>query len=171
MDVLAAYSPEEAGEDFAYVSGTSMSSPHIAGLAALVKQGRPEFSPMEIKSAMMTTARDHASETSPFAGGAGFVDPTTMMDPGLVFDSDREDWFDYLAGQGITFAATGEPVSENPIDASDLNQASIALGQLLGQQTITRTITNTTDATTTWTGTIAGLEGVKATLSLSLIHI
>lgn len=169
VDVLAAYSPEEAGEDFAYVSGTSMSSPHIAGLAALVKQGRPEFSPMEIKSAMMTTARDHASETSPFAGGAGFVDPTTMMDPGLVFDSDREDWFDYLAGQGITFAATGEPVSENPIDASDLNVPSIAMGELYGSQTVTRTLTNVGRSNGEWTAHVEGLEGLDVSVSPQVI--
>ncbi|ACV05620.1 cell wall-binding repeat-containing protein [Kytococcus sedentarius] len=172
VGVLAAYATPERGADaFGYSSGTSMSSPHIAGLAALVKQANPEWSPMAVKSALMTTTRDHMSAASndPFATGAGFVEPRRMLSPGLVYDAGEQDWWDFLAGQGVTRG--GKPVSENPIDASDLNQASIALGQLLGQQTITRTITNTTDATATWTGTIAGLEGVKATLSQSTVTL
>ena len=165
VDVLAAYSPTQGGEEFAYSSGTSMSSPHIAGLAALVKQGRPEFGPMEIKSAMMTTARDHAEETSPFAEGAGFVDPTRMLDPGLVFSSDREDWFDFLGGQGVVYSDTGNPVSENPIDASDLNVPSLAIGDLYGSQTVTRSLTNVARGNGPWTAHVEGLEGLDVQVS------
>ncbi|MGJ5590058.1 S8 family serine peptidase [Micrococcus lylae] len=165
VDVLAAYSPTLGGEDFAYASGTSMSSPHIAGLAALVKQGRPDFSPMQIKSALMTTAADHAEQTSPFAGGAGFVDPTRMMDPGLTFDSDRDDWYDFLAGQGVVYSDTGNPVSDTPIDASDLNLPSLAIGDLYGSQTVTRTLTNVGGNNGPWTARVEGLEGLDVQVS------
>lgn len=164
VDVLAAYSPNRRGEDFAYSSGTSMSSPHIAGLAALVKQGRPEFSPMQIKSAMMTTAADHAEATSPFAEGSGFVDPTRMMTPGLTFDSDRDDWFDFLAGQGVVYSDTGNPVSDTPIDASDLNVPSLAIGQLFGEQTVQRTLT-AVDGGGTWTASVESPGGLDVSVS------
>lgn len=164
VDVLAAYSPNRGGEDFAYSSGTSMSSPHIAGLAALVKQGRPDFSPMQIKSAMMTTAGDHAEETSPFAEGAGFVDPTRMMNPGLTFDSDRSDWYDFLAGQGVVYSDTGNPVSDTPIDASDLNVPSLAIGELFGTQTVKRTLT-AVDGGGTWTASVEGASGLDVSVS------
>jgi hypothetical protein len=39
------------------LSGTSMSSPHTAGIAALVRQRRPSWSPLQVKSALMSTAQ------------------------------------------------------------------------------------------------------------------
>ena len=172
VGVLAAYATPERGADvWNYSSGTSMSSPHIAGLAALVKQANPEWSPMAVKSAIMTTARDHASAASndPFATGAGFVEPRKMLSPGLVYDAGEQDWWDFLAGQGVTRG--GKPVSDNPIDASDLNQASIAVGQLLGQKTVTRTVTNTTGKATTWTAKVSGVDGVQTTVSPSTVSL
>ena len=165
VGVLAAYSPRSAGRDFDFLSGTSMSSPHIAGLAALVKDAYPDWSPMAIKSAMMTTARPHASDASNdvFAGGAGFVNPRKFLNPGLVYDADQDDWWAFLAGQGVTFS-DGTPVSENPIDASDLNQASIASGALAGSQTITRTITNV-GPPAAFAGRVTDLPGFDAKIS------
>lgn len=83
-----------------------MAAPHIAGIAALVKQKHPHWSPAAIKSALMTTSStvDRAerplqaqqysgSETltlvqaTPFDYGSGHVDPRAALDPGLVFDA------------------------------------------------------------------------------------
>lgn len=166
VSVLAGYSPELGGMDFNFVSGTSMSSPHVAGLAALVIQEHPRWSPMAVKSAMMTTADAHASAASsdPFASGAGFVDPTEFLDPGLVYETDSQDWWDFLAGQGVVWG-DGTPVSDNPVDASDLNLPSIAIGQLVGSQTVTRTITNVTGRTATFTAATTGLDGLEVTVS------
>ena len=74
------------------MSGTSMSSPHIAGLAALIRAKHPDWSPMGIKSALMTTAvtegQQRASRSSgrrhatPFDYGAGQVEPGSGVRPG-----------------------------------------------------------------------------------------
>ena len=88
------------------ISGTSMAAPHIAGIAALIKQKHPHWSPAAIKSALMTTSTtlDRAgrpllaqqySETeamkfataTPFDYGSGHVDPRAALDPGLIFDA------------------------------------------------------------------------------------
>ena len=74
-----------------------MSSPHVAGLAALLKQQHPDWSPMAIKSALMTTGYDvlDGPNTNPlliFRQGAGHVNPNSAADPGLVYDSGFNDW-------------------------------------------------------------------------------
>lgn len=170
VGVLAAYSPRALGRDFDFLSGTSMSSPHIAGLGALLTDGHPEWSPMAMKSAMMTTARDHASPTSVFATGAGFVEPRKFLDPGLVYDADQDDWWAFLAGQGVRFS-DGTPVSGNPIDASDLNQASIAIGSLAGKQSVTRTVTNVSGTTATYTAGVSGLSGIDTVVTPSTLTV
>ena len=87
------------------MSGTSMAAPHIAGLAALIKQKYPTFSPSALGSALSTTASQldknqapimaqrayanpelNQSPATPFDMGSGFVNATAALDPGLIFD-------------------------------------------------------------------------------------
>ena len=155
QDILAAVAPPgNAGRDFDLYSGTSMSSPHVAGLAALLKDLHPTWSPMAIKSALMTTAYDvlDGPNTNPlviFRQGAGHVAPNSAADPGLVYNSSWNDWLAFICAtqpQGLTStcdALWGAGYSKN---ASDLNTASIAIGDLAGVETVTRTVTNVGDA-------------------------
>ncbi|MBA2551939.1 MAG: S8 family peptidase, partial [Nocardioidaceae bacterium] len=160
VDVLAAVAPEgNNGRNFDFYSGTSMSSPHIAGLAALVAQKHPRWSPMMIKSAMMTTASNLSDGRDPFAQGAGFVEPNSFMDPGLVFDSDFSDWEDFLTGQGL-------PLSDNPVAASNFNGPSVAINDLAGRETVTRRVTNVDDKAATYRLTRSvGLPGIRFSMS------
>ena len=45
------------GSRYGYLNGTSMSSPHAAGVAALVKENHPNWSPGAIKAAVQRTAQ------------------------------------------------------------------------------------------------------------------
>ncbi|PAE38719.1 S8 family serine peptidase [Bacillus sp. 7884-1] len=62
--------------EYAYdkFSGTSMASPHVAGIAALLLQANPKLSPGEVKSTLMNTADALISKDSVYEVGAGRVD-------------------------------------------------------------------------------------------------
>lgn len=171
VDVLAAYSPVAGGRNFEFLSGTSMSSPHLAGLGALMKQRYPSWSPMAIKSALMTTAYQTTKTGStglvfgtPFDFGAGHADPNRAQNPGLVFDSGFADWLGFLCGTQlpVSFCAdAGVPV----LDPSNLNVPSIAIGDMAGTQTVTRRVTNVSGERTTFTASTSGLAGTTVTVT------
>ena len=153
QDILASVAPPgNSGRDFDLYSGTSMSSPHVAGLGALLKDLHPDWSPMAIKSALMTTGYDvlDGSNTDPttiFKQGAGHVKPNSAADPGLVFDSGYNDWLNFICG-----AQPGAFCSAfTPIDPSNLNVASIAIGDLAGKQTVIRKVKNVGTQAETYT--------------------
>ncbi|RDY14181.1 Subtilisin-like protease SBT1.7, partial [Mucuna pruriens] len=94
--------------DFNIISGTSMSCPHVSGLAALIKSAHPDWSPAAVRSALMTTAytvyktgeklQDSATgkPSTPFDHGAGHVDPVAALNPGLVYDLAVDDYLGFL---------------------------------------------------------------------------
>jgi hypothetical protein len=130
------------GAQFGFMSGTSMAAPHIAGFGALVLSKEPQWTPAMVKSAMMTTAyplvnADGSPNTDPFQGGAGHIDSTRVLDPGLVYNSGINDWLGFLNGQGVD---TGAPQA-GTIAARDLNLPSIALGSLVGEVQVKRQLT------------------------------
>ncbi|KAJ8750971.1 hypothetical protein K2173_016152 [Erythroxylum novogranatense] len=123
VNILAAWSeavgPTGLEQDtrktkFNIMSGTSMSCPHISGLAALLKAAHPNWSPSAIKSALMTTAynvdntrlplRDatDGSLSNPWAHGSGHVDPHKALTPGLVYDTSTEEYIAFLCSLGYT---------------------------------------------------------------------
>ncbi|PHT59517.1 Subtilisin-like protease SBT1.7 [Capsicum baccatum] len=118
VNILAAW-PETLGPtsfdvdrrktSFNIMSGTSMSCPHVTGVAALVKAVHPEWSPSAIKSAIMTTAytqdntnssfRDSAVDgtfSNPLAHGSGHVNPQKALSPGLVYNIRIRDHIKFL---------------------------------------------------------------------------
>jgi len=178
QDILAGVAPPgNGGKLFDLYSGTSMSSPHVAGLAALLKELKPSWSPMAIKSALMTTGTDvldggtpPAAETNPvliFRQGAGHVRPNSAADPGLVFDSSFSDWLSFICGVQPGGGCTGV----TPIDPSNMNTASIAIGDLAGVQSVTRRVTNVGGGAATYTLSHTGMTGFTvarpATLTLA----
>jgi subtilisin family serine protease len=173
QDIVAAVAPPGNHERlFDVYSGTSMSSPHVAGLAALLKQRHPDWSPMMIKSALMTSAGDVLDGPNTAAGvifrqGAGHVSPSDAESPGLVYDSGFNEWVAFLCGatNGINPASCSALAGAGfSLDPSDLNLASITVGDLAGSQTITRTVTNVGSAGTYAVST-TGLPGFSVVVN------
>lgn len=118
--------------EFNIISGTSMSCPHASGIAALLRKAYPEWSPAAIKSALMTTAYNvdnsggnikdlgTGKESNPFTHGAGHVDPNRALNPGLVYDSDINDYLAFLCSIGYDAnqiaVFTREPAAANPCE-------------------------------------------------------
>ncbi|CAA7394082.1 unnamed protein product [Spirodela intermedia] len=162
---LGADSMEFQGESFALISGTSMAAPHVAGLAALIKQKFPGFSPSAVASALSTTASVYdkqggpimaqraytnpdasQSPATPFDMGSGFVNATAALDPGLIFDSSFDDYLSFLCainGSGpVVLNYTGRGCGGATVDAGDLNLPSITVSLLNQSRTVSRRVTN-----------------------------
>nr|MBA2694434.1 S8 family peptidase [Actinomycetota bacterium] len=186
VDVIAAYheDPETGEPTFNSLSGTSMSSPHIAGLGALLIQKYPDWSPMAVKSAMQTTARQTnsagepiertGSDATPLDYGSGEVVPAPSYNPGLVNDSGLADWFGYACAiDQLQLLGGGEEVCADlgESDASDFNSANIAIGELAGEQTVTRTVTDVTGAGGTYTAQVEAPAGMQVTVSPEVLAV
>jgi subtilisin family serine protease len=184
QDILAAVAPPgNSGREFDLYSGTSMSSPHVAGLAALLKDLHPDWSPMAIKSALMTSAYDvldggtPAPNTNPvliFRQGAGHVQPNSAANPGLVYDSNFNDWLAFICAtqpQGLDATCNALWSMGYSKDASDLNVASIAIGDLAGTQTVKRSVTNVSGGPLAVTAAVTGMVGFATTVTPASLNL
>jgi subtilisin family serine protease len=171
IQILAGASPTPppgaapAGQLFQAIAGTSMSSPHVAGLYALIKQAHPDWSAAAAKSALMTTAdddvldNDRRSDATPFGMGAGHVNlgrpdrRGSAFQPGLVYDAGFNEYLGFLCEAGPEVFANPAATcallegAGIPTRAVDLNLASIGISQVAGVETIERTVTSVADRT------------------------
>jgi subtilisin family serine protease len=170
IDIVAAVSPSgHHGNLYDGESGTSMSSPHIAGIAALVRAKHPTWSPTAVKSALMTTAGQTDNndkpiqrtgvDATPLDYGAGHVQPAAAFDPGLVYESTPEEWIKFGCGIGQFQVVSDWCATVGSIDPSDLNYPSIAVGDLPGKQTVTRTVTNVTNQASVYVAAVRAPGG------------
>ena len=147
----AQWATPACAETIGFLSGTSMSSPQVAGSGALLRQLFPNWTPAEIKSALMMTARQGVLNESgvvatPFQAGAGRVQVDQAAKAGLVLDEQRADY------QAANPALGG--------DVSALNLASLAnRGCGPTSCTFTRTFRSTRATFQTFSLSLSGVSG------------
>ncbi|KAI5422154.1 hypothetical protein KIW84_045570, partial [Lathyrus oleraceus] len=166
---------------FNVLSGTSMSCPHVAGVAALLKGAHPDWSPAAIRSAIMTTSdifdntKEHIKDTdnnkdaTPLALGAGHVNPNRALEPGLVYDVGVQDYVNLLCALNFTqkniTTITRTPFSDCSKPSLDLNYPSFIAFINAGNSSVRtthefgRTVTNVYEGKSTYFASITPIKG------------
>ncbi|KAJ0265260.1 Subtilisin-like protease 4 [Hirschfeldia incana] len=132
IDILAAFTLKRSltGLDgdtqfskFTILSGTSMSCPHAAGVAAYVKSFHPDWSPAAIKSAIITSAKPisrRVNKEAEFAYGGGQVNPRRAASPGLVYDMEDISYVQFLCAEGYNATTLAPLVGSRSINCSSI---------------------------------------------------
>ncbi|XP_020095470.1 subtilisin-like protease SBT1.7 [Ananas comosus] len=198
LNILAAWPTQvDGGNDgantFNIISGTSMATPHISGIAALIKSVHPDWSAAAVKSAIITTADENGRDGKPildelhqkasfFAVGAGHVNPSKAADPGLIYDIGAEDYVGFICSvygdAGARVIVRSHNVSCSKVtqkSATELNLPSIAASPAwLETVTITRAVTNVGEPQSSYTAHVdipetVTIEVAPPTLSFAAV--
>ncbi|XP_019171036.1 PREDICTED: CO(2)-response secreted protease-like [Ipomoea nil] len=197
VDILAAW-PDIDGDEiipvksypgYNLISGTSMACPHTSGIVATVKAQNPNFSVSAIRSAVMTTAMQtnnlnapitttDGAIATPYDIGAGELNPTAALNPGLVYETEIADYLHFLCATGyntsqIRLISSTVPkgfkcpkkFTEDVISA--INYPSIAVSNLKKGEpkAITRTVSNVGPEESVYTATIEALTNIEVTVT------
>ncbi|KAJ0963708.1 hypothetical protein J5N97_028830 [Dioscorea zingiberensis] len=153
---------------FNFLSGTSMATPHVSGIVALImsklkNDNKRQWSTSEIQSALITTANTFDLDGKPIYDeatynnsanilqrGAGQVNATNAMDPGLLYHIEPEDYVAYLCGifsnnsTKVSMFTKNNTQCTRSIPGEQLNYPSIGvpMGSSSAMITVSRTVTN-----------------------------
>lgn len=146
------------GQLYQAIQGTSMSSPHAAGAAALVKAAYPDWTPGQMKSALMTASvqdvlkEDGSTPSNPFDRGAGSIRADRSLSPVVTFDVQADDYY----------ASAGDPLGR-----VHLNLPSVYANPMPGAIQTTRTMTNSDSQDQPFTIRTSAPGGVSIAVSPS----
>lgn len=157
VHIYAAF--DAAENNYGYLSGTSMASPHVAGAAALLRATHPAWSPSEVKSALMLTAlaggtrEDLATPWTADDVGSGRVDLAKAARAGFVLDETRAD---YLAADP---AHGGDPRTLNLASLRDVDGCDAP-----SPCTWTRTLRDVLPVPSSWAVSVNAPPGIEVTV-------
>ncbi|XP_047310554.1 subtilisin-like protease SBT5.6 [Impatiens glandulifera] len=192
LNILAAWSevssPTKLEDDarrvkYNILSGTSMSCPHVAAAAALLKVIHPTWSSASIRSALITSAgltnnkgmfltdASGHKPADPFQFGSGHFRPTKAADPGLVYDASYTDYLLFLCSNGLTNIDPSFKCPELSPSSNNLNYPSIAISKISNNETviINRTVTNMGDGKSVYLAKVRSPAGFSVNVSPSTL--
>lgn len=171
VSIYAAYSDQHVGHDvtgnapadFAFLQGTSMSSPHVAGAGALLKSAHPTWTPDNIRSALMLTAtsdmrkEDGTTPADIFDMGSGRIRVDLASQTGLLMDETNANYAAADPNEG------GDPKTLNIPSMGDTS----CRGTCSWQRTFTATKAGewTTSATASDSGVAVTVEPANFTVA------
>nr|GLL38852.1 subtilisin-like protease SBT3.9 [Ipomoea trifida] len=192
-NILAAYVPENPAipiSTYQIISGTSMATPHVAGIVALLKATNPNWSPAAIKSAIVTTAwTSDPSSGQPifnegetmskladaFDHGGGIINPNKARYPGLIYDMTTTDYLQCLCAMGydsrVISGLAGQTTScNNGLSIFNVNFPSITIPNLNGPITLTRTVTNVGPVNSVYKVMVEPPKGITVVVTPSTLN-
>ncbi|ESQ55204.1 hypothetical protein EUTSA_v10024480mg [Eutrema salsugineum] len=186
VNILAALSPLHLGayNGFGLETGTSMSTPVVSGIVALLKSLHPHWSPAAIRSALVTTAwrtspsgepifaeGSNKKLADPFDYGGGLVNPEKAAKPGLVYDMGIEGYISYMCSAGYNDSSISRVLGKKTICPTpepsilDINLPSITIPNLEEEVTLTRTVTNVGPIKSVYKAVVESPLGINLTVS------
>lgn len=115
------------------------------------------------------------NKATPFAYGAGHVNPNKAMDPGLVYDLSFEDYMAYICSRGYNQSIIDEIIKPRKykcpesFNIADFNYPSIAIPNLNGSLTVARRVKNVGSPTCSYKATITEIKGVSTLVEPSTL--
>ncbi|XP_039137917.1 subtilisin-like protease [Dioscorea cayenensis subsp. rotundata] len=179
-----------SGSFFKSMSGTSTAAPHLAGIAALLKNTHKNWSTSAIRSTIMTTANRIDLDGNPIFDdayqdyakladiGSGQVNPLIANDPGLIYDISTDHYLQYLCGLGYNDTQLSI-VAGNSLQCSvvgsiapeNLNYPSISISlNSSTMKSIHRTLTNVGDANELYNIDVEEPNGIRVVVSPASIQ-
>lgn len=159
---LSIYAAGRAADgDYFTISGTSMSSPHLAGSAALVRAANPSWTPPEVKSAILLTAKTTGTQENESTSwniddvGSGRVDLTAAPYAGFVMD---ETFANFVAANPV-----GGTINIKTLNLPSVRNVALSLGT--PSYVWTRVLRNSSSVATTWNVSVEQPAGVTVTVS------
>ena len=160
VQILAGHTPLSVdlatgpqGELFQAIAGTSMSSPHVAGAGTMLASLHPDWTPGQIHSAIMTTAKtavvkeDGVTPTDAFDDGSGRVDLAAARNPLFTID---ETGANYVAAKDRLYAA---------------NYPSLYVPALSGSLTVNRTLKSVTGSSREYKVSVSAPRDLRVRVS------
>lgn len=148
------------GTEYGNSSGTSMSSPQVAGGLALVRAVQPTWTPMEAISALMLTAKrdgqtmpDTVTPADPDGVGSGMLELRNATLAGFVLNETTANFLAANPGSG------GDPRT--------LNLPAVRNTSCNGSCSWTRTVSSTLATSANWTATVVQPTGFTVTVNPS----